>query len=62
LARIAAQTGHPAANRDAGLYHRVCAAFEPIADAIRIDTDQPVEDAAAQLLAILRRGRNRLNE
>lgn len=60
LQRIAEQKDHPAANRNAELYHRISAQFEPIPDAIRIDTDQPLPEATTQLLEALRKEFGRL--
>lgn len=44
LKRIEADAGHPAADRNADLYWRIKAVFEPIPDATAIvDTEQPIE-------------------
>jgi adenylylsulfate kinase len=54
LARDQARGDHPAANRDAALYHRVRARFEPLTcPHLVVDTDQPVVVCVAQALAYL---------
>ncbi len=54
LERDAIEGVHPARNRDADLYRRVRAAFEPIEEPrLLIDTDQPLQDCVGQALRYL---------
>lgn len=54
LARDRAEGRHPAANRDAALYHQVKARFEPLlCPHLVVDTDQPLDGCVAHCLAYL---------
>lgn len=55
LDRLARDRGtHPAANRDAALYERVRASFEPITERrLVLDTEQPLEGLTGELLRAL---------
>lgn len=55
LARIAADSQHLAVDRDAALYDRVRAEFEPIAEPkLVLDTSQPLHQCLDHLIAALR--------